>query len=615
VNNPILHLKTEDLSELLSDELFDLLLHKLNDEGIHTVAQFRRRFTRASFFKFFNMFDLYNWKERIKVIDKIEFLFDGKVADSNNSPSYLSSSSIRKEEDRLIVNFFKDDDYSFTIPSYMTFGREDIRLRNWTEFLVQVCEQMIQRHPDDMLSLLYSPLLPNEQRSDFRRRKVNGLSCRQLSNGTWIVTNYNTNRLIKMAKGVLNYCNYPLRDISVYYDTNSKPSSISKRTYQGPKSKSKQSVRESVAHYEVDDIKVEDILLSRGLKGLSFDEIFIEIKNSSIKRSSLRRCLENNLKIVEISKNHYIHRDNLIDIDEAGRILLDILKKQFAQFDGYSNLNLLHDAARIDLSLFINDNALDGKTTVYYIAKHLFSKENFLGHSYIFYGNTHVWEKQPDYELSVKGLLVNQARLNDGLITRQVCEIYFEKIGLGKASFSQGRLTDDNTFYQYDKGEYILSETLDINLAWKAQVTKALDALFIKHDFVIPRDILSSWFDQLPELPQGLPWTLLLLQETLIHNDFGYKPILSTLQQSKDTIAAAIVPNTSHLQSFADVTFAYTSDKLSLPQTMDHEDLRLMLRDAGMLTGNELIFNLHKALDDRRFAWSDRNKTVFIRKE
>jgi hypothetical protein len=36
------------------------------------------------------------------------------------------------------------------------------------------------------------------------------------------------------------------------------------------------------------------------------------------------------------------------------------------------------------------------------------------------------------------------------------------------------------------------------------------------------------------------------------------------------------------------------------------------LRDAGMINGNELVLNMHKALDDYRFAWSDGNKRVHI---
>ena len=39
----------------------------------------------------------------------------------------------------------------------------------------------------------------------------------------------------------------------------------------------------------------------------------------------------------------------------------------------------------------------------------------------------------------------------------------------------------------------------------------------------------------------------------------------------------------------------------------------LELRDAGMLENGEMIYALPKALNDYRFAWSNENKTVYVR--
>ena len=50
-----------------------------------------------------------------------------------------------------------------------------------------------------------------------------------------------------------------------------------------------------------------------------------------------------------------------------------------------------------------------------------------------------------------------------------------------------------------------------------------------------------------------------------------------------------------------------------LPMRMSGEDLRLELRDAGMLENGEMIYALPKALNDYRFAWSNENKTVYVR--
>ena len=46
---------------------------------------------------------------------------------------------------------------------------------------------------------------------------------------------------------------------------------------------------------------------------------------------------------------------------------------------------------------------------------------------------------------------------------------------------------------------------------------------------------------------------------------------------------------------------------------MSGEELRIELRDKGMLEAGEMIYSIHKALNDYRFAWTDENKTVLIR--
>jgi hypothetical protein len=333
--------------------------------------------------------------------------------------------------------------------------------------------------------------------------------------------------------------------------------------------------------------------------------------------ASIMRSIEANDQIVEIRPGCYIHRSSIVDIDEAAEELLSILQKQFVLFDGYSNNRLLFDAARISLSLFMNDNAFEDDVTIYNLAKYLFSKEKFGGYRFIFYGNTYIWEKEPDYPQSMKGVLIHQAQLAGGKITRAECETFLDKVKMGRGNFNQAVLNSgDSTFYQYAIGEYLLSDSLKIDDEWLAQIKKQLDELFENNDFVIPRDISEIWYEKLPALPMNLRWTPLLLQEVLYFNTaIGYKTISAPLVQNKDTIAAAIVPVDSSFMTFADVVSAYLCHAIELPQRMETEDLRMLIRKAGMIDGNELIYNMHKALNDYRYAWSNENKTVFILRE
>ena len=78
-------------------------------------------------------------------------------------------------------------------------------------------------------------------------------------------------------------------------------------------------------------------------------------------------------------------------------------------------------------------------------------------------------------------------------------------------------------------------------------------------------------------------------------------------------MAAAFVPIDSPLQTFPDVVALFMQERHKLPMRMSGEELRIELRDAGMLEAGEMIYALPKALDDYRFAWTDENKTVYVR--
>ena len=128
-----------------------------------------------------------------------------------------------------------------------------------------------------------------------------------------------------------------------------------------------------------------------------------------------------------------------------------------------------------------------------------------------------------------------------------------------------------------------------------------LDDLFRKANvaYVIPRDINATWLTTLPSLPHGLDWTLLLLQEVLDkYPAIGFKSISPDLNQTLDTLAAAFVPVDSPLQTFPDVVTLFMEEHHDLPMRMPGEDLRLELRDAGMLENGEMIYALPKALND-----------------
>ena len=266
--------------------------------------------------------------------------------------------------------------------------------------------------------------------------------------------------------------------------------------------------------------------------------------------------------------------------------------------------------------MFLNDNDCENIDAVYAIARFLFEKKAVARKPYKFY-SPHIFETEPDFPMTLRGLMINLARNNGGVLLATEAKNYLQKTMLTYGGMGQLlQIGSANTFLMYDSERYLLSEKLGIDDAWCSRMHDRMDDLFRQANvaYVIPRDINISWLRTLPALPQGLAWTHLLLQEVLNkYPAIGFKSISPDLNQAHDTLSAAFVPLESPLQSFPDVVTLFMEEHHTLPMRMDGEELRIELRDAGMLQAGEMIYALPKALDDYRFAWSNENKTVYVR--
>ena len=361
--------------------------------------------------------------------------------------------------------------------------------------------------------------------------------------------------------------------------------------------------------------KTETFLREVGLRGATVQEV-INAVQPEWSFWSTKSALDESKNVIAMPDSRYVHADNFVDLDEAEDILGKILHTHFSQFGGYSNNQLLFGAASKELSLFLNDNDCESIDAVYAIARFLFEKKSVTGAPYKFY-SPHIFETEPDYPMNLRGLMIHLARINNGILYDDVAKGYLQKTMLTYGGMAQLlQIGTSNTFLMYDDDRYILSEAIGIDDAWCFHMHELMDDLFRKANvaYVIPRDISTSWLGTLPALPQNLEWTHLLLQEILNkYPAIGFKSISANLNQSLHTLAAAFVPINSPLQSFPDVVTLFMEGRHELPMRMLGEELRIELRDAGMLEGNEMIYALPKALDDYRFAWTDENKMVLIR--
>ena len=84
--------------------------------------------------------------------------------------------------------------------------------------------------------------------------------------------------------------------------------------------------------------------------------------------------------------------------------------------------------------------------------------------------------------------------------------------------------------------------------------------------------------------------------------------------QSMDTLHAMLVKADSPIQNFGDAVIAYLMESEIEQRSFEAEELRQLLVNSGMIHGNELIWNMPKALaKDERFAWDAKGENVTVR--
>lgn len=503
-------------------------------------------------------------------------------------------------------DFTNADEFKETYPAFCCLGRAIFRrCENWVRLLVEIVEHELSAH-NPKLAALYHESLSGHSTPFFLTDKINH-GCHQLSNGYYINANYGIISLIGIIKRFCLYCGYNKEDIVMYgvpkNHTPSKPKTPTPPQTPPP------------AHAPSITQKLESYILTLGLRGASELDI-IDSVLPKMPYNPAAKALDDSPNIIRISADRYVHADSLVDLDEAAQVLASIIRIHFAQFSGYTNSQLIYGAASRELYMFLNDNAVNDPDSLFAVTKYLYGKKALYGKPLTF-SAPHIFENPPDFPPTTRGLMIHLARLNNGILKEQDAANFLQKTMLTYAGINKLlQIGQENTFLFYHPEIYILTESLNINAEYCSLLHDRLDDLFRSANvaYVIPRDIRDSWLDTLPALPEGLSWTLLLLQDILRKFPaVGFVPITSGLSQTYSTIAAAFVPKNSPLETFADVVSLYMEERYTLPERMSGEALRGVLKRAGMIANNELIFSLHKALHDPRFSWTDHNTMVYVR--
>ena len=359
--------------------------------------------------------------------------------------------------------------------------------------------------------------------------------------------------------------------------------------------------------------RIEKIVLDADLSGVTYDDLYNTLNMPMVAIKGLVwRCRH----IVEIKGKLY-HEDAFVDWDDGAKQLSLIMEKLMQKNNGYISAVQLYDYARVEMNMFLNDNDMNDERSVYEIAQHLFEKNRFEGKHYSFINKAHISSTENTIGSNFD-VICKYAEEQGGVFQEGDLAEYLKTIGIKTGNLRmQMRLGQEAKFFFYEPGTIISAKSMRIDNSWKESVGRALGKLFNDvGDHIMLRQIESIWFESLPALPGRRPWTPLLLQYVLIFygGEWGAKTIAALKSQSMDTLHAMLVKADGPIQNFGDAVVACLVDSGTEQRSFEAEELRQFLVRTGMVQGNELIYNMPKALaKDERFAWDAKGEHVTVR--
>lgn len=360
--------------------------------------------------------------------------------------------------------------------------------------------------------------------------------------------------------------------------------------------------------------KMEQIVLQADMDGMSYDDLKDALQITMVLTKQL---VAQSTKVVDI-KGTLIHEEAFIDWEDGADALETIIEKLMQKNYGYISSTQLFEYARNEMNMFLNDNGIREERAVYDMAQHLFEKVHYHEKVFAFRGKMHI--SCVDVGISSNlDIYKKYAADQGGVFSFNGLIEYLESIGVSTGNLrNQMRMWAEPIFFFYDYDVIATAEALRIDEDWKKAIKKSLDVLFDDAgDHMILRNIPSIWFERLPAISGNCPWTPLLLQSVLrfYNKELGARTIQALDGQSLETLHTMLVADDSSIQNFGDVVISYLLEQNIERREFEAEELRLLLADGGILHGNELIWNMPKALkQDGRFAWdaSGNNVTVKI---
>ena len=360
--------------------------------------------------------------------------------------------------------------------------------------------------------------------------------------------------------------------------------------------------------------RAEKIVLAADIDGISMENLYSQLRTTMV---ATKQAVADSPRIVSVA-GKLIHEDAFVDWEDGANQMEKILDKLLAKNNGYVSAAQLYEYVHADMQMFLNDNNMDDTRAVYDLAQHLFEKVDYHRKHLVFQSKTHISRGETAVTTNLD-IMRNFAREQGGFFVEDELEEYLKSVGIKTNGMrTQMQIYSKPTFLFYAPRTFITAESIGFDDAWFATAQKALDNLFADMgDHVVLRDIQPWWYTQLPALPGNRNWTPLLLQSVLMHFSKklkGTHTICAMNTQALDTLHAMIVSSTSEISTFADAVVAFLVDDQVEQRRFEAEELRQLLVQRGMIAGNELIWNMPKALaKDGRFAWDADGKYVAVK--
>ena len=359
--------------------------------------------------------------------------------------------------------------------------------------------------------------------------------------------------------------------------------------------------------------KMEQIILRADMDGMSYDDLKDTLQITMVLTKQL---VAQSNKIVDV-KGVLIHEDAFIDWEDGADELEAIIEKLMLKNNGYISSTQLFEYARIEMNMFLNDNDICEERAVYDMAQHLFEKEHYHGKTYTFRGKIHISRTDAGIGSNMD-VYKKYATDQGGVFSFNGLVEHLESIGVSTGNLrNQMRMWTEPIFFFYDSDMVVVAEALRIDEEWKKSIMQSLRVLFDDAgNHMILRNIPSIWFERLPAISGNRSWTPLLLQSVLrfYGKELGARTIQALEGQALETVHTMLVVNDSPIQNFGDVVISYLLEQNIECRKFEAEELRLLLVNSGILHGNELIWNMSKALKgDGRFAWDASGNQVTIK--